>query len=62
MVTSVILCNLKSKNWVIFPTKTPPGYLVKINKKKKDVKKKKIQNIFASMYLEFYVNFFKLCN
>ena len=52
-VTYIILCNLQNKNWLILPTETPPGYLVKVGKKKKEVKKKKIQKIFASMYWEF---------
>ena len=72
MVTSVILRNLKSKNWLIFPTKTPPGYLVKINKKKKEVKKKKFKtfllactwnfmwislNCVISSYLKFEIDY-----
>ena len=40
-VTYIILSNLQNKNWLILPTKTPPGYLVKISKKKKERSKEK---------------------
>ena len=53
-VTYIILSNLQNKNWLILPTKTLLATLWKLaKKKKKEVKKKKIQNIFASMYWEF---------
>ena len=51
-VAYIILCKLQNTNSQILPTKTRPGNRILIikNTKRKEKERKKIENIFASIY------------
>ena len=54
-VVYIILCSMQNTNLQILPKKTTPGGLIIdfYQEKKKKRNKRKIQNIFASIYWKF---------